>query len=75
MLIEGNVYEGISRLLKIGGSDNNLLMWQNIDSGRYGVHLYEKSPEVWDEDFLLYNYRKDFDSAEEIFKKVSDLLK
>ncbi len=73
MLIEGNVYDG-SRLLRIGGARKNLLMWQNVESERYGVHLYEKSPEEWDEDFLLYNYREDKGKAENIFEKVESLL-
>ena len=79
MLIEGNVYgksnvwDG-SLLVKIRGPKDNLLMWQNIKSGKYGVHLYEKSPEEWDEDFLLYNYRKDRAEAEKIFKKVEKMI-
>ena len=73
MLIEGNVYDG-SHLLKIGGAKRNLLMWQNVESEKYGVHLYEKSPEEWYEDFLLYNYRKDKGEAENIFGKVESLL-
>ena len=74
MLIEGNVYEGVSRLLKIGGAKKNLLMWQNIESEKYGVHLYKRSPERWDEDFLLYNYRKDYDEAEKIFEEVERMI-
>ena len=73
MLIEGCVYDD-SRLVKIGGVKKNLLMCQKIESERYGVHLYKESPGRSDEDFLLFNYRKDRREAEEIFNKVEEMI-
>jgi hypothetical protein len=70
VLVEGQVYEG-DRLERM---DRNVLIWQNIKSKYYGVHLYEKPPKKHDEEYLLFRIRKNFADAKEIFFKVKSLL-
>jgi hypothetical protein len=67
MLIEGGIYEG-DRLERM---DRNILIWQNVQSGRYGVYLYEKPPKVYDARYLLFRIRKNLADAEDIFFKLS----
>lgn len=66
----GDAYEGW-RLVR---SERNLQMWQNIESRRFGIYLYESPPREPDEEWLLHVIRARRDDADKLFDAVLSLL-
>ena len=52
----------------------NLVMWYYANTERYGVYLYKRPIQSWDQEWLLYAIRGQKESADFIFDNVIDIL-